>query len=101
MEAQCIRPDTKTTCANLTVFSYSPEGSRPQIVVDAEALKPQGEEAQIAISELPSAAAKLGIARVVVVIGSSLTKLQLMRILKDAIKKGVVTIQAATAARAG
>ena len=67
-----------------------------ELVFDADALKPQRDEGQTAIGAMFDEVAKLGVSRISVITSSPLTRLQLARIARAGIKKGVVELRSAT-----
>jgi len=80
-----------------TVLDAYRRGRRPtEVVLEADALKPQREDAQSAIAAMIDAVGKLGLPRLVITTSSPLTRLQLARISREGVRKGFVELRVGT-----
>jgi hypothetical protein len=67
-------------------------GSATRLVIDGAGLKPQRDEGQEAFAEILSALKGIGITRALIATDSPLTRLQLLRIVKERAATGVLVL---------
>jgi hypothetical protein len=84
------QPDTAATFVASLVDACRPPRRAVELVVDASDLKPQRDEAQVALKDAFAALPGLGITRASVVTDNALTKLQLLRLVNAGPARAII-----------